>query len=184
MEAHIDLGRHTLSQDENSVVSINSSVLFVHPEYDDESITHDLALIKLPQPVELTEAIQPIKLPTRADVEKNLVGKIARISGWGLTDGFSSSLSTILEFVNVEVISKEECEDDFGELLDSIICTSGDEMTGSCEGDSGGPLVVDDVQVGIVSFGILWCLPGYPSAFTRVASFLDWIEQNSDVTFN
>jgi secreted trypsin-like serine protease len=55
------------------------------------------------------------------------------------------------------------------------------------QGDSGGPLVfpVDGVynQVGIVSFGAAdGCELGYPAAFTRVSSYLSWIESNTGIS--
>jgi hypothetical protein len=43
------------------------------------------------------------------------------------------------------------------------------------------PADLDDTQIGIVSYGITYCLSGYPSAFTRVTGFLDWIGENTDV---
>jgi secreted trypsin-like serine protease len=53
-------------------------------------------------------------------------------------------------------------------------------------GDSGGPLTLvynsKLIQVGIVSFGSQSsCQRGYPTVFTRVTNFLDWIETNSGV---
>lgn len=53
----------------------------------------------------------------------------------------------------------------------------------TCEGDSGGPLQVFPPYstipkiVGIVSFGVA-CGSPYPSVYTRVAHYLDWIEAN------
>ena len=55
------------------------------------------------------------------------------------------------------------------------------------QGDSGGPLVFreDDgnyTEVGIVSFGHpSGCENGYPAVFTRVTSYLDWIQTNSGI---
>jgi len=55
------------------------------------------------------------------------------------------------------------------------------------QGDSGGPLVyrLDDgtyIQVGIVSFGAAaGCELGYPTAFTRVSSFVSWISENTGI---
>lgn len=50
-------------------------------------------------------------------------------------------------------------------------------------GDSGGPLTVQSngtlIQVGIVSFGMRGCERGFPAAFVRVTSFVDWIAENS-----
>jgi secreted trypsin-like serine protease len=55
------------------------------------------------------------------------------------------------------------------------------------QGDSGGPLAHFDSNgvptlIGIVSFGSsAGCELGYPSGYTRITSFLSWIELNSDV---
>lgn len=55
------------------------------------------------------------------------------------------------------------------------------KITDSCNGDSGGPLQVFlnnnsyvPHVVGIVSFGV-GCGSEYPTIYTRVASYLDWI---------
>jgi secreted trypsin-like serine protease len=54
------------------------------------------------------------------------------------------------------------------------------------QGDSGGALVTEIdgnyTQIGIVSFGAAaGCELGYPQGFTRVTSYLDWIEINSGI---
>jgi len=57
------------------------------------------------------------------------------------------------------------------------------------QGDSGGPLIYLEsdgiyTEVGIVSFGAsAGCQLGYPAAFTRVNSYLDWISSNTGVRF-
>lgn len=47
------------------------------------------------------------------------------------------------------------------------------------QGDSGGPLVVDSEQIGVVSWGTP-CAKGKPDVFTRVYSYVDWIEKHVD----
>jgi secreted trypsin-like serine protease len=55
------------------------------------------------------------------------------------------------------------------------------------QGDSGGPLVYLEsdgiyTEVGIVSFGSsAGCQKGYPAVFTRVTSYLSWIESNTGI---
>nr|WP_081107541.1 trypsin-like serine protease [Vibrio alginolyticus] len=50
------------------------------------------------------------------------------------------------------------------------------EETGSCHGDSGGPLTVDGKLVGLVSWAMGCALTDYPTVYTRVPKYLDWIE--------
>lgn len=53
--------------------------------------------------------------------------------------------------------------------------------------DSGGPLVIKSagsIQVGIVSFGKQHCETGSPAVYTRVTSYLDWIEKHAGITIN
>jgi secreted trypsin-like serine protease len=58
------------------------------------------------------------------------------------------------------------------------------------QGDSGGPLITMEgdgiyTQVGIVSFGSsAGCTAGYPVAFTRVTSYLDWISSKTGLRFD
>ena len=53
----------------------------------------------------------------------------------------------------------------------------------SCGGDSGGPLVFREFagepwyEVGLVSYGTRNCGIGIPAVYTKVASFLSWIEE-------
>lgn len=53
------------------------------------------------------------------------------------------------------------------------------------KGDSGGPLVIktangEIIEVGLTSYGIIWgCELNYPSAFTRISSYADWIATNT-----
>ena len=108
-----------------------------------------------------------------------LLAKLPRLAV-GVLDGNGSSISSVLNEVDLEVISNEECEEVFGPLESSILCTSGDGNTGTCSGDSGGPLVIGNTLIGITSFGVEDCAGGYPSAFTRVTSFVNWLQANTD----
>ena len=70
------------------------------------------------------------------------------------------------------------------EITETMICASS-PGTNACNGDSGGPLVRKDpgdgnyYQIGLVSFTHGDCAaPGWPTVYTRLADFLQWIKDN------
>jgi chymotrypsin len=183
----------------------------LHPDYDNTLIRNDIAVIRLPTSVAFNAQIQPVTLPTRAQAGEQFDGEAATISGWGrFSDGncrlfflnmniilinssvfffvASNDIAAQLRFVNVPVITNLACRIRFPTIIqDSNICSSGEGGRGACQGDSGGPLTVqrgaNSVQVGVVSFGLaIGCEVGWPSAFARVTSFLDFIQANTDLT--
>ncbi len=55
-------------------------------------------------------------------------------------------------------------------------------FTDTCQGDSGGPIMYysENEQVwvlaGITSYGYGCALPNYPGVYTRVSTYIDWIQ--------
>ena len=84
-------------------------------------------------------------------------------------------------------LQKGECYDD-GVQIDKSksICARGviPHIQGSCRGDSGIPLMwFDNVTerhqiIGIFSNGQRSCVSIYPNVFTRVSTYISWIEKN------
>ncbi|KAF4532015.1 hypothetical protein B566_EDAN014732 [Ephemera danica] len=158
-----------------------------HENYTAITVTHDLALLYLPQNVSGPN-IGSVRLPSWSMKSELFVNETVRVSGWGLPSDASSEISEIMKFVDVEVITNEQCANWYGTLAvhDSNICTGTNNGTeATCSGDSGGPLVWFEsdgipTEIGIVSFGSsLGCETRFPSAFTRVTSYLQWIQDNS-----
>jgi secreted trypsin-like serine protease len=176
------LGAHKALQPEDTQLVLTTTEVKVHEEYDGDNIFNDIALVKLPRTISFTSALQPSVLPSYSDINNTYSEIRANVSGWGLTDMYETKPSEVLHYLEMRVTTNKECDDYFNATITpSMICTSGEDDTGSCSGDSGGPLVTDGVQIGIVSFGVIFCMSGYPSGFTRITSFLDWIAANSDV---
>jgi len=59
-------------------------------------------------------------------------GTVATVSGWGLSADGEFEISDDLRFVDVPVISYQECSDVYGVIFDSNICTSGLDGKSSC----------------------------------------------------
>lgn len=176
--AVVILGAHNLNEEESTTVTLNSTTFIVHEDWDENLLKNDIALVRLPRNVTLNENIATVPIAEGTD---SYSGILARCLGWGKT--ILGSLSNVLRYVDAEVLTNVNCnsyQGYSGYILDSHICTSGEGVVGSCNGDSGGPLIINGNQVGIVSFGNSDCSAGFPSVFTRVTEFSDWISKNAN----
>ena len=82
-DIRVDLGQHDLhSATEAVLVRKSVSEIQIHPDYDVGSISNDLALLKLADPIDFTvhSHVRPICLPTGT---KSYAGYPATVSGWG-----------------------------------------------------------------------------------------------------
>ncbi len=153
-------------------------------DFDYRKRINDIALLKLAAPVEYTDLIQPIDLYQSQQID---VGTNVTIYGWGFTSFPPGPRPEELHVVSRSTISTAACNDvyvqyDGTNITDNQVCTQANGA-GSCQGDSGGPLLRSDdngkvYQVGIVSFGV-GCASKSPDVFTKVSSYLKWIEDNS-----
>ncbi|XP_072379817.1 chymotrypsin-like [Diabrotica undecimpunctata] len=176
----ITLGAHNLKQVSPGQITVNAASWKQHEKYDRSTIDNDIAVVILPNEIPVSPTINYSKLPSKTDVNTDFVGDNARVSGWGVTTSGGGSVSDVLRQVNNTIISNFACNEVFGIVKNEEICLSGAEGKTACNGDSGGPLVIGDIQVGVVSYGVRWCISGYPSVYCRTTKFLDWIEDNSD----
>lgn len=127
-------------------------------------------------------------MPCYSDFERDLAGKLGTVSGWGKDSDKATTVSPVLRYVQSEIITEKKCKRFyFGSTGKNHVCMSGKKGKSSCSGDSGGPLVIQRedgrvVQEGLVSFGIAFgCEIGYPSAYTKVSAFLQWINQQTNI---
>ncbi|XP_037808527.1 serine protease snake [Lucilia sericata] len=163
--------------------------IFVHPDYRTDSYYNDIALLELTEEVELTEFVRPIRLWTQPTIPFTT----AHAMGYGATD-FARQRTNRLTDLNMTIISNADCNREMPKMpetnrgiIASQICARDFELNrDTCQGDSGGPLQLNIrgrrrtnrlhyQLIGITSYG-LYCRSGYPSIFTRVYSYLDWIE--------
>ncbi|EDV96767.1 serine protease 1 [Drosophila grimshawi] len=156
-----------------------------HPHVNDQ-LNNDIALIRTPH-VDFWHLVNKVELPSFNDRYNSYNGWWAVASGWGHTSD-NSGMHNYLNCVDVQIISNDDCRNIYGGgyITDNTICinTSGGKST--CNGDSGGPLVTHDGSrlVGITSFGH-WagCTVGEPAGFTRVSGYLDWIRDNTGISY-
>ncbi|XP_014215792.1 chymotrypsin-2-like [Copidosoma floridanum] len=152
----------------------NSEYVVYHENFDDKQIVNDIGLIRVDRDITIGEKIKYISL---AKEDFSLDDRSADLTGWGrLSNG--GEFPNNLQEISLKVINQKECIKFWENMIpirESHVCTFTKEGEGSCQSDSGGPLVIDGQQIGIVSFGVP-CGKGYPDVYTRVSSFLNWID--------
>jgi len=110
-------------------------------------------------------------------------------TAWWYCDGYVNPTPSVLQVGKVQMINRDDCNQAYNggsneQIGTSSICAASPGVD-SCQGDSGGPLVLDDVQVGIVSWGYGCADEKYPGVYADVGYFQDWITETipSGITF-
>lgn len=150
----------------------------MHPYYDPNTINFDIAILKLQFPIPFGIGSQPIALASPDyDVPE---GSIAQISGWGWLEEGSWNYPENLQVVRVPVVSNERCNEmhyGINEITDVMICAGHpDGGLDACQEDSGGPMVVNNILVGVVSWGVGCAQPAFPGVYARVSELRTWID--------
>nr|XP_040240433.2 transmembrane protease serine 9-like [Anopheles coluzzii] len=163
-----------------------------HPEHEFRAEYHDIGLVTLDRPVTLTDAVVPACLWTGAQVPLRRLEAV----GFGQTS-FGGERTPILLKVQLSPVDNSACGRFYPPsrrrrqgLIDQQMCAS-DERMDTCHGDSGGPLQLKLMAnnrlipfvVGITSFG-RFCGTATPAVYTRVSSYVDWLQTETGVSFD
>ncbi|XP_066591617.1 transmembrane protease serine 9-like [Prorops nasuta] len=156
--------------------------LIHHVKYDPyKTLANDIALIKVKTPFERVPTIKSVTLPAKDEVTKS--GDKVIISGWGrLWQG--GPTTNILQWANISIADQTYCSQMYEKMdmpiYETELCAFDPlHSRGSCHGDSGSPLTLNGKIVGIVSWAKACALTDYPTVYTRVSSFLDWIKEHA-----
>nr|XP_029708525.1 uncharacterized protein LOC109417650 isoform X2 [Aedes albopictus] len=159
--------------------------IYRHPLHRFGVKYHDIALIKMEQPVRLHDTVCPACL--WIDPEIRFTEFIA--TGWGSTGPFEDHTPSLLK-VSLKPMESSKCGKFYtSELVRGLsaglhenhLCAV-DEKMDTCEGDSGGPLQVKLLHnarltpfvVAVTSFG-LPCGLSNPGVYTKIGPYHDWI---------
>ncbi|XP_073895409.1 hepatocyte growth factor activator isoform X2 [Macaca fascicularis] len=146
---------------------------------------HDLVLIRLKKKGDRcatrSQFVQPICLPEPGSTFP--AGHKCQIAGWGHLDENVSGYSSSLREALVPLVADHKCSnpDVYGaDISPNMLCAGYfDCKSDACQGDSGGPLACEKNGVaylyGIISWGDGCGRLHKPGVYTRVANYVDWI---------
>ncbi|XP_021077376.1 serine protease 30 [Mus pahari] len=185
---HVKVGGLTLSLLETHSTLVAVRNIFVYPTYLwEDASSGDIALVQLHtrlQPSQFTPVCLPAaQLPLTP-------GTICWVTGWGATQ--ERDMASVLQELALPLLDSDDCEKMYhtrgsslsGERIiqSDMLCAGFVEgQKDSCQGDSGGPLVCainsSWIQVGITSWGVGCARPYRPGVYTRVPTYVDWIQR-------
>uniref|UniRef100_A0A3P9J2B2 Peptidase S1 domain-containing protein n=1 Tax=Oryzias latipes TaxID=8090 RepID=A0A3P9J2B2_ORYLA len=185
-DVNVVLGLQSLQGSNPNNVSRTITRLILHPNYN--SNDNDIALLQLSSPINFTNYITPVCLPSTNSTFYS--GVNTWVTGWGnIGSGVSLPAPQTLQEVQVPIVGNRQCKCSYGasSITDNMVCAGLLEGgKDSCQGDSGGPLVIKQnnrwIQAGVVSFGNGCALPNFPGVYTRVSQYQTWI--NTKITSN
>ena len=158
---------------------------YIHPMYTTVHAGNDIALIHLKDHSHKITRVVLNNCYKEEPFEKD--GQNLIVAGWGLVKEvvnhtFPPQQKDLLQ-VEVPIVNQTTCQVKYNLNLKANQICAGDWDHGgvdSCQGDSGGPLVYKKgnltTLVGIVSYGKGCARPNFPGVYTRVSSFIDWIQ--------
>jgi len=188
------LGAHSIS-DSNDDMRHKVAEIKSHKDFDISNFWagNDVALLRLATPVSIT----PVCLPSG---NKLYVGDTAIISGWGSTIYREGNPTDKLQELELVVWDNTVCKKKIEEIViatdfplkSSMLCAGGTDEggKGGCEHDAGNPLIIarEDGQYELIAVMSLLtydgadnscAYPGLADIYTRVTSYLTWIQTNT-----
>ncbi|XP_056392691.1 serine protease 33-like [Hyla sarda] len=177
-------------------LNVHVITVIIHPIYNGDGTSGDLALLELAEPVSFNDNTQPIALPSQNQEFQN--GLMCWLTGWGRTaENVKLVAPQTLQEVELPLMDYLECDKMFqvaynltnppGYVSPAMICAGYPEgKKDGCQGDSGGPLVCKSggswFLVGIVSWGDGCAQPLKPGVYTKVSYFSNWIKYSASMS--
>ncbi|XP_027204536.1 uncharacterized protein LOC113798233 [Dermatophagoides pteronyssinus] len=189
---YIRAGEHDLMIPEGSEQQEQVSSLFVHPEYDPDTVDNDIALLKLRRPLQMNRFVSPICLPTDQDILPT--NSLGTILGWGKRKNSAMFGSDVLHQAQVPIADNDDCRNVYKDkymISDNMVCAGYKKgKIDSCAGDSGGPLLFSKKSsttattmdtkwflYGITSFGEGCGKKNKYGIYAKVPNVVQWVRK-------
>jgi trypsin len=186
--SQVQIDRYDITVDDGGYDYLMVEKHLAHPNFAN-IIQSDFALAKLYG----RSWKRVVTLNTDGDVPQD--DEYLTVMGWGVTvEGVSSTQSNVLREVDVQSMGNMECDASSGQYKGSFVTYEGyieDNMLcawsqdkDACQGDSGGPLIRkgddagQDVQVGVVSWGLGCAMETFPGVYSRTSAEYEWIRSS------
>ena len=180
----LNIGGHNLETDQENIINVTD--IFIHRNYNTETLSNDIAILQLAsEPVNVTaieiadETI--LKQAISSNSEVTTIGRGSQKKLELFEDSVPELPDPNLFEVNLSLVSNETCNTKMGNIIaDDMICAGNlSGGVGSCKGDSGGPLVLQvsdkTYLVGLTSWGFGCALADFYGVYNRPTYFNDAI---------
>nr|CAH0112627.1 unnamed protein product [Daphnia galeata] len=181
---YVRIGEYDLVEDDGTEMDFRVEEVFVHPEYDPETVDNDVALLRLPEAIKLGQ--QGIRLACLPQPGQSLpITQKVHHHRLGSSHVFGTE---VLHEAEVPIVKTSACREVYEDyfITENMFCAGYRKgRIDSCAGDSGGPLLcsVGDrwTIFGITSFGEGCGKRGKFGIYTKVPNYVSWIQRVIDL---
>ncbi|TDG50398.1 hypothetical protein AWZ03_003303 [Drosophila navojoa] len=181
---YVRFGEHNLDYEDGTEVQLRVLKSYKHPSFDKRTVDSDVALLRLPKPVNATSWIGYSCLPRPYQpLPKNVD---CTVIGWGKRRNRDVVGTSVLHQADVPIIPMENCRSVYHDytITKNMFCAGHRRgRIDTCAGDSGGPLLCRDSTkanhpwtiFGITSFGDGCAKRNKFGIYAKVPNYVDWV---------